>query len=350
MKRKDWPRWLTNKNIEKYNYASFVGYQEGYFTIILEDFNNQYDKKKIKVIWDNIYSYTVANESYREDMWIEDNRDYWPFYKLEDSPAISNFKSINTIYQDGPVFHYIIVGEEVVEVLTDKDPEIIIIDNENNAIKEFSEITGEYVDKINGQTRFGFSLSENEDFYDIQNIMEHDGYYKGSVIKFYDFEKAEVSTPFELEKNIQYGSPIYIDYSYYFLRADYNKKLVTIYEYYPQKYLNQIKEFEMDKLNLYNLGLVGEELHLVSDDNKLEIYYPYRKTIDLNGNESLLFIKDNKLYIFAWIEEGWDEENWGPGPDYEYYHKFMVKDLDGKTISEKRGDLFQHIDGTWWLS
>lgn len=349
MKRKNWSRWLKNRGLEKYNYASNIYYEDGNFTVILENFEDKFDKKKIKLRWKNIYSYTVANESYREDIWIAQDEDYWPFYKLKDSPSISNFKSVNTIYQDYSISHYIIVGEEVLDILASEDPDIVIIDNSYNTIREFSEISGEYVDNIKGQTRFGYYLSENEDFYDIADIMKYDGRYKGSIIKFYDFETGNVYTPFELEKNIQYSSPVYINNSYYFLRADYTKKLVTIYEYYPEKCLNQIENFKMEELNLYNLGLVGEDIHLISQDDKLEIYYPFRKSVDLKGNETAIFIRDDKIFISAWIEEGWDEENDVAGANYEYYNKIFIKDMNGKIISERRGDLIQHIDGIWWI-
>lgn len=350
MNRKNWPKWLSNKGLEKYDYADFVGYLDGYFTVMLENFEDKSDKKKIKLTWANIYSYMQANESYREDVWIGEHDSHWPFYKLENSPFISTFKSINTIYSETNIYHFIIIGEEVVDILTDQEPMIAILDNQDEVVKEFSEINGSYVSLINGQSRIGYSLSEHEDFYEIPDIIDYYGVYKGSIIKFYDFETGDVFTPFELEKNVQYASPIYLGNSYYFLQADFTKKIVTIYSYFPENYLDPIEEFKMDELNLYNLGLMGETLHLISQDEKLNIYYPYRKTIDLEANESAMFIKDDKVYISAWIEEGWDDDKWLAGPNYEYYDKMIIKDMKGNTIEERRGDLFQHIDGSWRLA
>lgn len=80
------------------------------------------------------------------------------------------------------------------------------------------------------------------------------------------------------------------------------------------------------------------------------MYFPYKKSIDLESNESAMFIKDDRIYISAWVEEGWDNVNNIAGPDYEYYNKIIIKDWEGETILEKRGDLFLHIDGSWRLA
>lgn len=57
----------------------------------------------------------------------------------------------------------------------------------NKFIKEFSEIKGQYVDEIPGQARFGYALSDMDDFFEIEDIIKYDGSYKGSVIRFYDY-------------------------------------------------------------------------------------------------------------------------------------------------------------------
>ena len=349
MNRKNWPKWLINKNLEKYDDVCFVGYQDGYFTVILENFDDQSGKKKLKLTWEHIYAYMEANESCREDVWLEEGDTHWPFYKLNNSPFISTFKSINTIYSDSNIYHFVIVGEEVIDILSEHEPMIDILDSHDQTVNEFSEINAGYVDQINGQTRFGYYLSDHENFFEIPDIIEYYGAYKGSIIKFYDFETGKVYTPFELEENVLYASPIYLDNSYYFLQADFTKKIVNIYSYYPEIYLDRIAEFKMEELNLYNLRLMGESLHLISHDEKLNLYYPYRKTINLEANESAMFIKEDKVYISAWIGEGWDDEKRMAGPNYEYYNKMIIKDMEGNTIDERKGELFQHIDGTWRL-
>ena len=66
--------------------------------------------------------------------------------------------------------------------------------------KEFSEINGEYIEEIPGQDRFGFGLSDMDDFFEIEEIIKHDGFYKGSLIRFYDYQTGKVYQPFERQK------------------------------------------------------------------------------------------------------------------------------------------------------
>ena len=291
-----------------------------------------------------------TNESYREDCWLDEGEDYWPFYKLEESFYLSFFKSTNIIYQDEEIYHYMIIGEEVVDVLAGRDPLVYLIEEKKELINEFSEVYGDYVDKIKGQTRLGYSNSDIEEFYELEEIINHHGHYLGSVIRFHDFETGQVYIPFELKKNVGYGNPVYLDNNYYFLQADFNKGEINLYEYYPDLLLQKVETFKIKDLNLYNLSIMGKDLHLISQGDRLDIYYPYRKTVKLESNESVLFIEDEKIYIGAWVEEGWDEKNHIAGPEYEYYEKLVIKDMEGKVILEKRGDLFQNIDGSWWLS
>lgn len=217
-------------------------------------------------------------------------------------------------------------------------------------INRFSKVFGDYVENIDGQTRYGYSFSDYQDFYEIEEIIKYSGYYKGSIIRFHDFETGQLYIPFDLEKNVVYGRVTFLDSFYYFLKADFNTYLITLYSYYPGKTPEKKEDFYIKNLNLYNLMIIGDNPYVVSSDENLEIYSPIRKTIKLENNETCLFIKDDKLYISAWIEEGWDDENNVASPNYEYYNKFIIKDMNGKIISEERGNLFQNIDGKWWLS
>lgn len=217
--------------------------------------------------------------------------------------------------------------------------------------KEFSEINGEYVEEIPGQDRFGFGLLDIDDFFEIEDIIKYDGFYKGSLIRFYDYQTGKVYLPFELKENIAYGRPIYIGDIFYILQVDFNEGFANIYKYYPGESLEKIFDYKIKDLSTYNLSLIGLDLHLISQDsNKFEIYYPYRKTVKLAENESVLLIDDGKVYINAWIEEGWDEENDIASEDYSYYDKLIIKDLESNIIDERVGNLHQSQDGTWWVS
>lgn len=217
--------------------------------------------------------------------------------------------------------------------------------------KEFSEVKGEYVEEIPGQARFGYALSDLEDFFEVEEIIKVGGSYRGSVIRFYDYQIGEVYLPFDQKENIGYGRPIFIDRSFYILQVDFDEGFANIYKYYPGASLDKIASYKIKDLSTYNLGLIGNELHLISqDDEYLEIYYPYRETVKLGANETVLLIDDGKVYINAWIEEGWDDEKNQEGEDYCYYEKLIIKDLESNIIEERIGNLYQRCDGTWRLA
>lgn len=52
---------------------------------------------------------------------------------------------------------------------------------------------------------------KNHEFFEIKEIIAHNGFYEGSLIKFYDFESGQIFVPFELEENVGYEDPVYID-------------------------------------------------------------------------------------------------------------------------------------------
>lgn len=217
--------------------------------------------------------------------------------------------------------------------------------------KEFSQVKGEYIEEIPGQERFAYSISNTDDLFEIEDTVKSDGFYKGNEICFYDYETSQIHRPFDLKKNVAYGRVIFINNNFYILQVDFNESLANIYKYYPEEILEKIFDYKIKDLSTYNLELIGNDLHLISQDSEiLEIYYPYRKSVKLEANESVLLIYDGKLYINRWIEEDWDEENNKAGEDYRYYDKLIIKDLDSNIIEERIGNLYQRCDGTWWLA
>jgi len=64
-------------------------------------------------------------------------------------------------------------------------------------MKRFKKINGKYIEKIYGQDRLAYAMSDNEDLYDLIAWSERGG-YQGSVLYFYDFETGEVYQPFGL--------------------------------------------------------------------------------------------------------------------------------------------------------
>ena len=216
-------------------------------------------------------------------------------------------------------------------------------------IRKFKSVNGKYIEKIYGQDRLAFAMSDNEDLYDLIAWSERGG-YQGAVLYFYDFETGDVYQPFEKKRNVVYSRPEFADGYYYFLQGDYDAKTVVLYRYFPDDLLAPVVTLPLDDVDLYNLRIVGNPVHIISQNEELRCYYPDAFSFPLEPNETVCFIEDGCVYIEAWIEEGWDDENDRATDEYNYYHKVVVKDFHGKLISEEIGALGQAADGTWWMS
>ena len=216
-------------------------------------------------------------------------------------------------------------------------------------VRRFKEVNGKYIEKIYGQDRLAFAMSDNEDLYDLIAWSERGG-YQGAVLYFYDFETGDVYRPFEKKRNVVYSRPEFADGYYYFLQGDYDAKTVVLYRYFPDDILAPVVTLPLDDVDLYNLRIVGNPVHIISQNEELRCYYPEAFSFPLEPNETVCFIEDGRVYIEAWIEEGWDDENDRATDEYNYYHKVVVKDFHGNLISEEIGALGQAADGTWWMS
>ena len=216
-------------------------------------------------------------------------------------------------------------------------------------IRKFKSVNGKYIEKIYGQDRLAFAMSDNEDLYDLIAWSERGG-YQGAVLYFYDFETGDVYQPFEKKRNVVYSRPEFADGYYYFLQGDYDAKTVVLYRYFPDDLLAPVVTLPLDDVDLYNLRIVGNPVHIISQNEALRCYYPEAFSFPLEPNETVCFIEDGRVYIEAWIEEGWDDENDRATDEYDYYHKVVVKDFHGNLISEEVGALGQAADGTWWMS
>ena len=216
-------------------------------------------------------------------------------------------------------------------------------------VRRFKSVNGKYIEKIYGQDRLAFAMSDNEDLYDLIAWSERGG-YQGAVLYFYDFETGDVYQPFEKKRNVVYSRPEFADGYYYFLQGDYDAKTVVLYRYFPDDLLAPVVTMPLDDVDLYNLRIVGNPVHIISQNEALRCYYPEAFSFPLEPNETVCFIEDGRVYIEAWIEEGWDDENDRATDEYNYYHKVVVKDFHGNLISEEVGALGQAADGTWWMS
>lgn len=216
-------------------------------------------------------------------------------------------------------------------------------------IRRFRETEGRYIEKIAGQDRLAFAHSDTNDFFDLIEWSKSGG-YQGSVIMFFDFETGNVYRPFAKKRNVVYSDPVYAEGFYYFLQGDYDEKKIILYRYIPEQNPEKITELNAEEVNLYNLRITGNPVHIVSQDENFECYYPEKISFTAAGNETAVLIEDRKIYFEAWIEEGWDEEKNCATDQYKYYNRIIVRDYKGRKLSEEAGSLYQAADGAWWIA
>lgn len=101
-------------------------------------------------------------------------------------------------------------------------------------LNRFEVVSGRYIEEISGQSRIGYSMSDTTDFYDMIGWLEKGG-YQGSTISFYDYSNGKVYEPFEKQRNVLYGTPVYLKNSFWFLQGDFNSGKVTLFKYLPNK-------------------------------------------------------------------------------------------------------------------
>lgn len=208
-------------------------------------------------------------------------------------------------------------------------------------------INGITPDLLNGTERYAYGLSDFTDSWELKDWQEHGG-YQGSVLYLYDLQESKVYIPFKKKKNVIYQMPLFSDGMIYFLQVDYDDNKVNLYRVSSSLELEKITDLSIDEVNLYNIRLIGEGVHITSQDESFVCYYPESFEIKLETNESVLCIDDEKIYISVWIEEG--VENDETTKDYTYYEKIRVKDKSGNLISEEIGSLTQFPDGKWRIS
>ncbi len=216
-------------------------------------------------------------------------------------------------------------------------------------LRRFEVISGRYIEVIPGQSRIGYSMSDTTDFYDMSE-WDKKGGYQGSTISFYDYDNGKVYEPFQKQRNVLYSAPVYLKNSFWFLQGDYNSGKITLFKYLPDKIPKLIVQLDIEDVDPYNLRIIGEDGYIISEDEEFVSYYPESFRFPKNPNESVMMIADGKVYLSAWVEEGWDDEKDCATEEYKYYEKVIVKDFKGNVLSEMMGSLQQHPDGTWWIA
>ena len=132
--------------------------------------------------------------------------------------------------------------------------------------KRFEVVSGTYVEKIPGQLRMGYSMSDTTDFYDMIEWSKMDG-YQGSTISFYDYADGKVYMPFQKQRNVLYVKPVYLKNYFWFLQGDYNSGKITLFKYLPDEIPEMITQLNIADVDPYNLCIIGEDVHITRETN-----------------------------------------------------------------------------------
>ena len=219
-------------------------------------------------------------------------------------------------------------------------------------IRRCERVDGLYIEKVYGQHRYAFGRTDaTADLEDLVGWAERGG-YPGNEVRLYDLETGRVYIPFEKERNVALSEPFYADGFFYLLRGDWNRRKIGLYRCLPWKTLERVTELDADQVEMRNLRILGNPVYIVSrgPEDLFRCYYPQSFSFRLGPNECVCFLEDGKAYGEAWVEEGWDDERERPGPAYRYYHRVIVRDLQGKVLSDQVGSLCQAQDGVWWIA
>ncbi|MBR4461497.1 MAG: hypothetical protein IKS51_02830 [Erysipelotrichaceae bacterium] len=216
-------------------------------------------------------------------------------------------------------------------------------------LKRFKERSGIYIADIAGQDRLAYSLSSNVDFYDLSKWPKNET-CPGMILRFFDLENGEVCQPFEKKDDVIYGNVLYLEGYCWFLQADRQTGKITLYRYLPASVPEAVTSFSMDEIDAYNLSVMGNQVHVTSQDcDKFCCYYPEAFSFPIGNHETAVFIDDGKVYLENWIEEGWDNENNCASKDYRFYDEVIIRDFKGNILSKETGTLYQSRDGGWWI-
>lgn len=203
---------------------------------------------------------------------------------------------------------------------------------------------------IEGTDAWLYQVDTTVDFYDNNMLAQIGENLAGSEIRFISYPQGQVYKPFEKIPGVYYDKPAYYEGRLYFIKVDFNEKTVALLKYFPED--NKSQELFVDQIeniNLYNLQLGLAPLSLYSHGESVDFYYPQRLSLTKAYNEDFLFRLEDKFYFLAWVEEGLDRCG-SLGCNYAYYEEIVVKDIDSKELSRKKGSAKLMNNGEFWLT
>ena len=170
-------------------------------------------------------------------------------------------------------------------------------------------------------------MSDTTDFYDMIEWSKKWWVSRFNYF-FYDYNNGKIyRTIYKKQRNVLYWPTCFILKKSFlgFLQGDYNSGKITLFRYLPDKIPELIIQFNIADVDLYNLRIIGEDIYITSEDDEFVSYYPESFRFPTTPNESVCMIVDGKVYLSAWVEESWDDDNNCATEEYKYYEKIDCK-------------------------
>ena len=104
-------------------------------------------------------------------------------------------------------------------------------------------------------------------------------------------------------------------------------------------------QLKIADIDTYNLRIIGEDVHIISENDDFVCYYPEYFRFSKDAHEGVTMIAEGKVYFSAWVEQGWDKENNCPSEEYKYYNEDLVNNntITGKSNKKKKGSIKEKI-------
>lgn len=116
---------------------------------------------------------------------------------------------------------------------------------------------------LDGRDRYAQGLSDFVDAWDLKDWQENGGYQE-SVLYLYDLYENKIYVPFEKKRNVIYQMPLFYDDMICFLQVDYENQTANLYRVSPSVALEKVTDLSIGEVNLYNIELTGEDVHITS--------------------------------------------------------------------------------------
>ena len=206
--------------------------------------------------------------------------------------------------------------------------------------KRFGGFEKIYPEKLYGTDKWFYGLHP---WVDIEDVPALEGSFPGTRLYLFSIN-GEVYEPFEQVKNVYIGVPVYSNLSESFgvMRADFECGTIQLWEWQPCGEKSMLSEIPLsDCEDLINVRVAKYPFCIVREDipeDTLTVLCPFRRTYELERNETLDLFDEDRMITSKWIED----------PDYREEILFR-RISDGAIIRREKGYMAEMPDGTFWM-